>query len=129
VPLAARAIANLRAVRARAVAAVVCLLAVVSAGDLIVESRVKLWREDETVTEMREIIERYSSRGGAVLVWSTGVSAAYPALTQLDRKPGSRYLWMFPLPMLLDGPAHDAASEARFLADVEGKTSASGSRR
>ena len=47
----------------------------------------------------REIIENTAPRDYVLFV-STGPIHAYPLLTQIDRRPGSKFLWLFPIPML-----------------------------
>ena len=47
----------------------------------------------------REIIENTAPRDYVLFV-STAPIHAYPLLTQLDRRPGSKFLWLFPIPML-----------------------------
>jgi hypothetical protein len=77
------------------------------------------------------LVNRYSDRNEAVLFVSTSVVPAYPLLLQMERRPGSRYLWFFPIPMLTAGdigqtpgnlwPANDAwlqAQEDQFLRDL-----------
>lgn len=48
-------------------------------------------------------IASHSAPGDAVLVVMTSVSPTYPTLVQLGRRPGSRFLWFFALPMLYAG--------------------------
>ena len=45
-------------------------------------------------------VDRQTSPGDAVLFVSTTPWHAYPLLTQLNRRPGSRFLWFFQIPML-----------------------------
>jgi hypothetical protein len=61
-------------------------------------------------------IARASARGEPILVVSTSVGDAYPLLVQLDRRPGSRFLWFFPLAFFryLHAPAA-SLEEARSL--------------
>ncbi len=58
------------------------------------------WRagEDAFAPTVRDL----TRPGDAVMVLDTSVGAAYPALIQADRLPGSRYLWLFPIPLLFD---------------------------
>jgi hypothetical protein len=74
------------------------------------------------------LIKEYSRPGDQVLIMSTGVGPAYPALVQLDREPGSRYLWMFPIALYEAKRAPSdwclpydrmSAKEQRFVSDVE----------
>lgn len=53
------------------------------------------------------LVESLTQRDDPVLVVGSGVYPAYPLLLETHRRPGSRYLWFFPVPML--------ASEARAL--------------
>ena len=80
----------------------------------------------------RGFLQRYTHEGDRVLFLSTGVTPAYPILTEENRLPGSRFLWMFPVPMFYRGaPAaaavngfayHDESSlapeEKRFIDDL-----------
>jgi hypothetical protein len=67
----------------------------------------------------REIIENTAPRDYVLFV-STGPIHAYPLLVQLDRRPGSKFLWLFPIPMLYanvpqssDGyPYHTSAAQS-----------------
>ena len=52
------------------------------------------------VSRFGPVIDRYSRKGEPVLFVSTHVTPAYPTLVQKERRPGSRYLWFFPIPML-----------------------------
>jgi hypothetical protein len=75
-------------------------------------------------------IDQMSREGDPVLFVSTGVGPAYPCMTQLNRRPGSRYLWLFPIPMFYRGarpvdgrfPYRSAAEateeESRFLSEL-----------
>lgn len=47
----------------------------------------------------REIVEN-TAPGDRVLFVSTTLIYHYPLLTQLDRRPASKFLWFFPIPML-----------------------------
>ncbi len=58
------------------------------------------------VSRFGPLIDRYSRKGEPVLFVSTHVTPAYPTLVQKERRPGSRYLWFFPIPML----RHQAAA-------------------
>jgi hypothetical protein len=46
------------------------------------------------------LIEKLTEPGDRVLGISTSVDISFPALVQTGRRPGSRYLWFFPIPML-----------------------------
>jgi len=69
---------------------------------------------------LANVIAANTMAGDRVLVVGTGVSPAYPLLTQLQRTPGSRFLFFFPIPMLYDGvsAAGDAPFPYRGAADV-----------
>jgi hypothetical protein len=47
--------------------------------------------------ELADVIQKESKPGDTVLFLSIPVQDPYPIFVQLDRKPGSRYLWLFPL--------------------------------
>lgn len=77
------------------------------------------------------MIGRETRRGEPVLIVATDVAVAEPLLLRMDRRPGSRYLWFFPIAMLADsgrssaGPPPEparvpwiAAEERRTLADL-----------
>jgi hypothetical protein len=54
-----------------------------------------------------------------VLVLATSVWPAYPTLTLLGRRPGSRYLWDFPVAFALhEGGAQGAAEARRFVDEL-----------
>ena len=78
------------------------------------------WHNDVT-----SVIETHSRVGERVAFLLTSVAPAYPALTQTARLPGTRYLWLFALPMLLpDGCAAAAnvppsPAEERFVHEIE----------
>jgi hypothetical protein len=77
-----------------------------------------------------QIIERDSPERGAVVFIATDVEYQYPILTLLNRRPGSRYLWSFPIPMFRcrgqldpDGAVPQRrddlpAAERRFLGEL-----------
>jgi hypothetical protein len=48
-------------------------------------------------------IERNTAQFDRVAIISTTPSHAYPVLTQLDRRPGTRFLWFFPVSMIYKG--------------------------
>ena len=77
------------------------------------------------------VIARVTRPGEPVLIVATDVAVAEPLLLRMDRRPGSRYLWFFPVAMLADsgrssaGPPPEparvpwiAAEERRMLADL-----------
>ncbi len=61
----------------------------------------------------------YSQEGDSVLVISTSVRPAYPALIQLNRRPGSRYLWAFPIAMLYSGVTSDSSGNFPYRSLAE----------
>ncbi|MFN8457456.1 MAG: hypothetical protein U0401_22820 [Anaerolineae bacterium] len=61
----------------------------------------------------------YSQVGDPVLVISTSVRPAYPALVQLNRRPGSRYLWAFPIAMLYSGVTTDSSGKFPYRSLAE----------
>ncbi len=74
-----------------------------------------------------EAMSRLTAPGARVLVLSITLPPAYPALTELDRLPGSRYLWDFAIPFYAheSGPGgleHPstlaAADERRFRSEL-----------
>jgi hypothetical protein len=84
----------------RTVAAAGALVCVVLAARVI--------RGDATVlqrgqNELAERIEQLSRPGDRVMILDSWLQTDYPALMQANREPGSRYLWLFGLPMLFDG--------------------------
>jgi hypothetical protein len=80
---------------------------------------------------LRSFVQRYSREGDAVLVCSIQVAPAYPLLTEQNRRPGSRFLWLFPLGMFLKAPgtaeaaAWVAAEEPRILDELKRDIAAS----
>jgi len=74
---------------------------------------------------LREFVERYTRPGDRVLVCSTFPAPAYPLLTEQDRLPGSRFLFLFPLGMLSkvqhqpEHAAWAAAEEQRILRELK----------
>jgi hypothetical protein len=80
--------------------------------------------------DARNFILENSSPSDTVLIISTGTHPSYPTLLQIGRRPGSRYLWSFPLPMLYRGVNAQATGfpyrsrerapieEARFLDEL-----------
>jgi hypothetical protein len=64
------------------------------------------------------VITKYSRPGDRVLFVATSVVPAYPTLVQMDRQPGSRFLWMFPIALY---EAHRAPSRwYRTYAQLDG---------
>jgi hypothetical protein len=87
-------------------------------------------RSQHAQTPIEDIVGRFSNRGDPVLIFSTSVKPASTTLLRTDRRPGSRYLWMFPI-ALFEGrgrsinrnpyprPAIMSPGELRFVDDVE----------
>jgi hypothetical protein len=48
----------------------------------------------------REIVENTAPRDYVLFVSTAPDKHAYPLLTQVDRRPGSKFLWLFQIPML-----------------------------
>jgi hypothetical protein len=63
-------------------------------------------------------IDSLTGPGDSVLVATTTVWYAYPALTLLHRDPGSRYLWLFPIAMMQAAGAAKAQVEDDFVRDL-----------
>ena len=82
-------------------------------------------------------VARYTSEGDPVLFISTSVEPAYPLLVQMNRRPASRYLWSFMVPMFYKGvhPGADGQfpyhvtntppEEARYLRELADDIAAS----
>jgi hypothetical protein len=69
--------------------------------------RVGFW---ELKTDDAALILNATQPDDTVLVVSTGVDASYPLLLLTERRPGTRYAFMFPLPMLYANAEPDAGS-------------------
>jgi hypothetical protein len=80
--------------------------------------------ENPVMPAFAAAVRSHSRAGDAVLVLSSEVWPAYTALTVTDRRPGSRLLWLFPVPMLLsvgeklDGPAFKQVA-TELLEDID----------
>jgi hypothetical protein len=78
----------------------------------------------EPADPLRSFVQRFTREGNPVLVCSIHVAPAYPLLTEQNRRPGSRFLWLFPLGMFLKAPptaeaaAWVAAEEPRILGEL-----------
>ena len=81
---------------------------------------------------LQRIVAEHSAPGDRVLVVAASVSPAYPLLVQTDRRPGSRFLYAFPIACLYaDAPSTEAgrfiyrirsespAEEQQFLDELE----------
>ena len=71
---------------------------------------------DRDVDRIAASILAHSRPGDPILVLGTGVTPAHPALTMTGRRPATRYLNLFPIPILDALP--DAAAERRFLDEL-----------
>jgi hypothetical protein len=69
-------------------------------------------------SQIMRTIDTFTKEGDAVLVATTSVWDPYPALTLQNRRPGSRYLWLFPIPMMQAVPDDGGATEAAFVRDL-----------
>ena len=52
-------------------------------------------------------IARYTQKNDRVLFITADVPCPYPILTQMERKPGSRFLWFFHMAMLYEGVKYE----------------------
>lgn len=78
-----------------------------------VQQRPATWVGEEALVQ---IVASYSDPGDEVLVFDTGVYPMYPALLELDRAPGSRFLWHFPIALYSRAP--DPPEERRFVEEL-----------
>jgi hypothetical protein len=69
-------------------------------------------------SQLMRTITALTGEGDAVLVATTSVWLVYPALTLLNRAPGSRYLWLFPIPMLREVHSPSGDPEGDFVRDL-----------
>jgi hypothetical protein len=85
-------------------------------------------RAQPSPTPNEQLIRTLSPPGGRVVVIATSVGVAYPALVQLGRQPGSRFLWDFPIALyesersqsnLYPTPDDMTADERQFIDDLE----------
>jgi hypothetical protein len=97
------------------------LAGVAAIGCLVTLARIDTPRDVDRLRSRSQImrtIESLTRPGDRVLVATTGVWDPYPALTLQNRTPGSRYLWLFPIPMLrAEGPAREDL-ENEFVRDL-----------
>jgi hypothetical protein len=99
--------------RARAAAAIV--LAVALAGALVdaalhARTPAHALAQAADTEEIAHAFAANSRPGDAVLAIATSVAIAYPSMAQFERRPGSRYVFSFPLPMLYEGAAARGSS-------------------
>jgi hypothetical protein len=66
----------------------------------------------------REIVENTAPRD-RVLFISTAPVDAYPILTQIDRRPGSKFLWLFPIPMLYANMGRSSGEAPYRIGDAQ----------
>jgi hypothetical protein len=57
--------------------------------------------------ELAAKLEQITAPDDRVMLLDTSVLGPYPALTQADRFPGGRFLWLFNLPLFFDGWPRD----------------------
>jgi hypothetical protein len=69
-------------------------------------------------SQVMRTIDSLTREGDAVLVATTSVWDPYPALTLQNRVPGSRYLWLFPIPMLPLVRSAPGDPEGEFVRDL-----------
>ena len=67
-------------------------------------------------SQVMRTIDTFTKEGDPVLVATTSVWDPYPALTLQNRTPGSRYLWLFPIPMMQAVSSGDP--EGAFVRDL-----------
>jgi hypothetical protein len=69
-------------------------------------------------SQIMRTIDSLTDKGDPVLVATTSVWDPYPALTLLNRVPGSRYLWLFPIPMLQAALRVKGDPEGEFVREL-----------
>ena len=69
-------------------------------------------------SQIMRTIDALTTEGDSVLIATTSVWDPYPALTLQNRRPGSRYLWLFPIPMLRANASAPGDPEAEFVRDL-----------
>lgn len=67
-----------------------------------------------SVDETGKWLSAYTQRGDRVLFLDPGVFPAFPRLVQFDRLPGSRYIFLFPVPMIAYAIEHSGSSARRM---------------
>jgi hypothetical protein len=96
--------------RRRAGEALVILLSIASVGCVVCLACTDTPADVDRLRRRSQImrtIDTFTKEGDAVLVATTSVWDPYPALTLQRRTPGSRYLWLFPIPMMSAVGARD----------------------
>jgi hypothetical protein len=66
------------------------------------------------VASLRQVVEQYSQPNDRVLVVATSADAAYPLLLQMGRRPGSRYLYSFPITCVYTEAAQPKANPSLY---------------
>ncbi len=66
-------------------------------------------------------LKQHTQQDDRVVVISTGVSPAYPTLLQLGLKPGSRYIWTFPIALIYE-PMKSSVKSLPMYHTVEEQT-------
>jgi hypothetical protein len=61
-----------------------------------------------------EFLKQHPRQGERVVVISTKVSPAYPAILQFGLEPGSRYIWSFPIAFIYEPSKTDCRSSALY---------------
>jgi hypothetical protein len=69
-------------------------------------------------SQIMRTIASFTEEGDPVLVATASVWDPYPALLLLNRAPGSRYLWLFPIPMLQAVHSEKGDPEEDFVRDL-----------
>jgi hypothetical protein len=82
----------------------------------------RLWNQykdgERDAADVRALIEEASKPGDPVLILSTSVAPAYPLLIRLNRKPGSRYLWHYPIGMFYGGVTVDSTGDFPYHTEM-----------
>jgi hypothetical protein len=115
------------------------VLAIVFAGELVIATALTVRPRMQTAlarassSEMGTAVVSHSVPGDSVLLVSSGTTLLYPLVVQLDRRPGSRFIFSFPIPMLYYGvklaagqpfdyrlaDSRQREAEARFRAEMD----------
>jgi hypothetical protein len=69
-------------------------------------------------SQIMRTIASFTEEGDPVLVATASVWDPYPALLLLNRVPGSRYMWLFPIPMLQAVHSDKGDPEHDFVRDL-----------
>jgi hypothetical protein len=113
--------------------AVVLAGGLIAATALIIRPRAQAALARASGSEMGRALVSYSAPGDSVLLFSSGNALLYPLLIQLQREPGSRYMFSFPIPMIYYGvtrapgrpfdyalaDSRRRAEEAQFRAELD----------